>query len=391
MAQTPFQLLSALHFACLADLEAHLWLVDPLLLPLVQPCRESMLFAEVYSVGRNSTTAGARAATGLAGRAASAIRLAFIRSEIARFVQRSQPEVVVIFADNHEVLAAFAREAKSLSDARVVMGEEGVSSMLSYRRQRVSALHGAVRRVARIDNPCGYGVGWSPYVDAVIVSDRSLTHRHFTERREVYEYPLGPFPDAPVERFSQIVALNRMPCPNPERDVFVLGQPWSELGLLGTEEEAIFLRRLDNSEIAGRIQIKPHPFESLAKYSQLRSVHILDPSFRSVPAELLLITWRPRAVLSVFSSAALNYCVRYKRPGILLAGSWLPGDILRKIHLVSQRHSQLGIAHYRGDVADYLARSLDHTVPPSIPATSDRWRSTIARVLGGDSQRQISE
>ena len=384
VAQTPFQLFGALTFACLADVEADLWLVDPVLLPLEERCRELGLFARVEHVATNLSVAGSGATGDIRSRATTAVRSKLIKSQISRYVRSSQPEAVVIFADNHEVLAGFAREAKQSSAARVIMGEEGVSSMFSYRGDRVSAIHGAARRIAGVDNPYGYGVGWSPHVDAVIVSDSSFAHPDFTGSKEVYEYPPGPYPDEPLRVFSNVIGLDGLAAPEPKRDIFVLGQPWFEVGILAAEEERTFLRNLDNSCVAERILLKPHPFDSMEKYAQLRNIHVLDSAFRSVPAEVLLGAWRPKATLSVFSSATLNYCARYDRPGILMAGAWLSSGILEKMQVLSRRHTQLHIADYLDDVGDHLARVLDLANPPSDPADSSRWRSAIAEVLAGD-------
>jgi hypothetical protein len=378
VAQTPFHLFSAVLIRNLCGVDADLWLLDPSLRAYQQRCEDLGVWRNVFYAEINQEVVGALDFK------AKVMRLRRVRSlqrRITAYLERTRPSAVVIFADNHEITAAFARLGKSIAGARIVMVEEGTAVYFSFRSVRAGLFRRWLRRVIRIDNPDGYSVGWSPNVDAIVVSHPELAHADYLQRRELFRFPPGPYPSRAVAEFLRLTELPIETLTG--RDIVLLGQPWVEIGALSVGEESELLKSLDCASLARRVLLKPHPFEPEGKYRFLSNIRVTDEKLRRVPAEIIFEKIRPSVVISVFSSAVVNYCLRYKRPGILLAIAGLPEDVRRFMTEKLPSGATIKIVHNIGELIAAIESALAEGNPaaPEESAPFDAWSRVVRRAL----------
>jgi hypothetical protein len=378
VAQTPFQLFSAILIRLLCGADADLWLLDPSLREYQQRCKDLGVWRNVFYAEINQEAVGAM---DLKARVSRLRRVRSLQKRITAYLAQTRPSAVVIFADNHEITAAFARLGKSIAGARIVMVEEGTAVYFSFRLAQAGLFKRWLRRAIRIDNPDGHGVGWSPNVDAIVVSHPELAHVDYLQKREVFQFPPGPYPSGAVAEFLRLTELPIETLTG--RDIVFLAQPWVEVGALSAGEESELLKSLDCGSLARRVLLKPHPFEPEGKYGSLSNIRVIDEKFRRVPAEIIFEEIRPSVVISMFSSAVVNYCLRYKTAGILLAIAGLPEGVRRFMTEKLPSDATIKIVHNIGELMAAIESALAEGNPaaPEESAPFDAWSRVVRRAL----------
>lgn len=375
VAQTPFQLFSAILIRQMLGTPADLWLLDPALARYQKRCRELAAWHEVFYAEVNTKSPGMRSLPARVGRL---FKVRSLQSRVADYLRRTRPSAVVIFSDNHEITAAFARLGQEVAHARVIMAEEGNATSASFRRFRANWFKRQLRRMLGIDNPEGYSIGWSPHIHALLLSDPGSAHADYLQRREVFQYPSGPYPAKAVEEHLNLLDLDLSPLEG--RDIVYLGGAWDDSV---TIPEMELLQMLDRSALAPRLLLKPHPFDPAGKYSSLKRILVTDGALNSVPAELILGRIQPGVVVSLTSSALINYCQRYRRPGIFVALPALPADVLHVLDHGLPKDEMLRVVRDPSEVVPEIERALAGPKPaPAGAAAADEWRRVIRCALG---------
>ena len=383
VAQTPFQLLSAIQIRLLAGIEADLWLLDPALQGYRQACVDLGVWRKVFYVGIYPEVAGV---SGLKEKVKRRVRIRLARNAIALYLKQVMPDVIVIFSDNHEITAAFARIGKITSGARIVMVEEGTCAYFSFKRVRAGLFKRWARWLVGIDNPDGYTVGWSPNVDALIVSNFKFAHSDYLQAREVFQFPRGPYPAGGIIEFSKLVPLDRIFERCSGRDIVLLGQPWVEAGLLSSEDELKFYTALDDAYFAPRILLKNHPFERKGKYNYFKNIMACDEMASRIPAEVLFERMKPMIVISFFSSAILNYCLRNGTCGIFIALAKLPQEIDRLLCGGILANSRISVVYSVDDLLAKVNSALIENDAVGAVANQplDAWKGLVRSALAID-------
>lgn len=315
VAQTPYQLLSAIMVRQNIDDGCHLWLVDPTLTQYGRACEATGLWDTVNCVDLNARFVGK---TGWRNRVANVFQLRRNRKRVKAFIGQVSPTRVLIFADNHEIPAMIARMAKERANAKVVMMEEGTTVYFSYKRASVPYWKALLRKMLGFENSAAYSIGWSPHIDTLLLTHPKLAHKDYIQNRAVVPMPKGPYPAEAMLEFSRLVNVSFENLVDAEIEVVVIGQPLVECGLVSAEEEVSFLEGLNKSPFADKILIKAHPFEHRSKYDAYENLRVCDDAFSGIPAEVLLDAIKPVLVVSAFSSVSMNYCLRYGVKGIVL-------------------------------------------------------------------------
>ncbi len=375
VAQTPFHLFSAILIRQMLDVPTDLWLLDPTLARYEERCRRLAVWHEVFYAEVNAQSPGMQSLQARMGRL---LKVRALQGRVAAYLRRIRPTVVVIFSDNHEITAAFARLGEEVANARVIMAEEGNATSASFRQFRAGWFKRQFRRMLGIDNPEGYSIGWSPHIHALLLSDPSSAHADYLQQRDVFQYPSGPYPPQAVEEHLNLLDLDFSGLA--ERDIVYLGGAWDESVAVPEME---LLQKLDCSSIGGRILLKPHPFDPQGKYNSLKRILVTDAVLNSVPAELILGRIQPSVVLSLTSSALINYCMRYRCPGIFIALPALPADALQVLKDGLPKDEILRVVQDPVDLIPEIERALaEQRLAPTEALAAEEWRRVIRLALG---------
>lgn len=312
VVQTPFQFFIAIHIAELSSVPCDLFVIDRGLLSYVDKSRNLKLFNNISYIERN---VGNIWTTKLLDRLIRLKKVWFSQKKIKQYLKEENPRTICIFSDNNELTAAFSTFGKKYTNANIVLIEEGTTVYFSPFRVQTSWLKGLFRSLLGIQNPNGYLIGWSPNIDTLLVSFPEKIHPEFSQNRKVLKWPIGPFPESVFQRFSTFINMKTLPLEEYVRLIY-LGQPFQELGILSKEDEERFLEILDSHSIANKIWVKPHPFDSEDKYDLCKNLKLFNGELKNTPAEVLFYFLKPEIVISYFSSAGLNYCIREGKPAI---------------------------------------------------------------------------
>ncbi|AZN65672.1 hypothetical protein CFH90_17265 [Acinetobacter johnsonii] len=380
-AQTPYQFFSAILIGKkLIDTGAKvsLILVDPALERFYSSCLESNLFESVKYFQINNKEVNADG-NNLSNKLKNFIKLRSIKKVINKFLIDSNFKSIVVFSDNHEIMAHLLYAGKKIINARTLMAEEGTAVFFSYKRSSLDTFKSAIRRFLGFSNYRGYSIGWSPYIDSIIVSLPELVHEDYKQDRNIYTYPDGIYPQDVINLFGRLSELGNDLLNKDSPEIFYLGQPWVESGLWNKETEQNLLSCFENSRYADKICIKPHPFENSKKYSGLKRVSLINGVLNEVPAEILFFNMKPQLVISVFSSAVINYCLRYKQKGILMVFKDSPVDLNDFIIKNFQNNKYITVVYSIDELNDVLNNSEipeKSRVSQSLQASRD-WEGTI--------------
>lgn len=327
-AQTPYQFFCAVLISKkLIDTGStvSLLLIDPSLKKYYHTCLQSNIFDDLKYVEINDKYVSAKPRN-LLTKMKRLSRLKLIKSDIDGFLLKSKFSSIVVFSDNHDITSYLLQAAKININAKTLLAEEGTAVFFSYRRYELGLVKATIRQALGFSNYRGYSIGWSPYIDSIIVSLPNIINEDYKQERHVYSYPSGPIPTDVIDLFGRLSELDKTPIDSITQDVFFLGQPWTDLGMWSHASEKKILHYLDKSALANRICIKPHPFEDKSKYRNLKNVSVIDNLLLDIPAEVLFYRLKPRIVISVFSSAVLNYCLRYRQKGVFMVFDEFPNN-----------------------------------------------------------------
>tara|TARA_R100000935_G_scaffold19518_1_gene37506 strand:+ start:17332 stop:18531 length:1200 start_codon:yes stop_codon:yes gene_type:complete len=320
-AQTPYQFFSAVLITSLlidSGSKVSLLLIDPALKQFYFRCKDSSIFEKVQYVEINKREVSLRS-NKLTNKIKRLLKLKKIEKDIKNNLIDCNFSNVIVFSDNHDITAYLLYAAKKFINAKTTMAEEGTTVFFSYKRLKLGIIKSYARKIIGFSNYRGYSIGWSPYIDTIIVSLPSLVHDDYKQDRTVYSYPNGEIPNKVISLFSKLSGLGEYPIDTIAEDIVFLGQPFTELGMWDKSTEEKLLDCLDNSKVSNRICIKPHPFETAEKYKYLNNISLMDGYLFNFPAEAIFFRLKPKLIISVFSSALINYCLRYKRMGIFMA------------------------------------------------------------------------
>lgn len=380
VVQTPFQLYLALAFKRYWSGNADLWLIDPALRQFSENADLRSSWGEVCYEQVNEKVTGRRRSVSLAFR--RLLSLKSVRRRIEKYLKRRKPAYVFLFADNHEVLASFARIAKQRNGARVIMIEEGTAVLFSFKRTEAPFVKKIARYLLGVDNWKGYQIGWSPYIDDIIVSSAALAHKDYLGNRRVLEFPRGPFPPVASE-FLEFGAIAVPEFHFDHRDILWLGQPWVEAGEIGIEKENELLRKLSQDDIVRRVIVKAHPFEDKIKYRAFPEIDVLSDKYDSVPAEVLCETSRPMCVVSVFSSTAVNYCVRAGVQSALIMIPEMPAEIRAVAKAIAANWPSIRLFEKADNLLLYLHALGEKRAADSVHVDAAGWKMLVSRIVSG--------
>lgn len=378
VVQTPFQLYSALAIRIFYKGPADLWLVDPALRSFLERAKQSNAWNHVHYVEVNEKSANSKRS---GWRAFSRIVLVkYTQHVIRRYLKARRPSSIIIFGDNHEILACFARLSKTLIAAQVVMVEEGASVYFSFARSSAPWLRRVFRRLVGIDNPKGFQIGWCPHIDTVVVSRKDLAHPDYLQRREVIEFPRGPFP--PVEQeLLALAGLKNHHDLQKEIDILWLGQPWTEVGVLQEADESEMLGRLNDDSVSSRLSVKVHPFERREKYDRYPNLNVLSRELDTIPAEIICQIKQPSCIVSMFSSTSINYCARVNLQSALIILPGMPMDVRLLAKRLSDELSVISVYDNVEDVLNFLrAMRPSHEQSRYTTVDVNGWRGLVERL-----------
>lgn len=231
------------------------------------------------------------------------------------------PRALITFIDHHPVNATLLETYRRITEAGcIILVEEGIAPYVAERSISSTAridrrLRTMLKKLLHYGNPEGKGVGRATRPNISIVSNRSAVSPGYAPGAQVIEWPQGPFPEVATDAFMRSLGfevdelLARF-----SGSGMLLGQPLAEDGLLTHEEERKYINLVGAAvkETGQAILVKPHPREHKEKVRIYQDAG-LSPCWdlASVPAEIVLAAVRPKFVISVCSSAALNYTFRY--------------------------------------------------------------------------------
>ncbi|WP_148255176.1 polysialyltransferase family glycosyltransferase [Aidingimonas lacisalsi] len=382
VAQTPFQYLSAILIRQASGMKCDLWLIDPSLKDYVDGCRNSELWERVEYLEVNKLAVGKYKLTDKIKRR---YKIMAAIKRIKRYLMNTRPSAIVIFSDNHELTAGFARLGKIVSSSHVVMAEDGAAVYLSFKRTQTILWKRIFAQLINADNPNGYSIGWSPYIDSLLVSNPEVVHQDYVRDRKVFPYPAGPYPRSVMTEFIDMLNINLEEYIEYDRDIVLLGQPWAELGRMDSNQERKMLQSLGDSKFSSRILIKPHPFESINKYYGLGNIKVCSDELNRVPAEVVFELLHPSIVISIFSSAVFNYCLRNCKLGILLAFSSLPQEVTQFMKGKLSSYHAITIVKDERELYEAIERisqeSANCDCNSLVEANDDSWRSMVREAL----------
>jgi hypothetical protein len=162
----------------------------------------------------------------------------------------------------------------------------------------------------------------------------------------------------------------------PTVDLVYLGSPMQEEGWMLASEEHALIRSVTNT---GTVWIKPHHFDSLNKYS----VHpgcVLPQHLWNIPAEVLFHFLKPKAAVSVFSSAGINYASRYARTAIFIVPASIPQEIIPLIELHASKNPHVYVVRTADQLSSAIAEALSKEYT-ELTADEQNWKDTVHSII----------
>ena len=381
VAQTPFQLFGSLLIARFAQIPCDLWLIDHTLANYLKPCRDSGIWRDVYYAEKSGGDLWGNTMSSRLKRARAFFQS---RKKIKEYLRNNSPRTIFIFSDNHELTAYFAQYRKSHPETDVVLVEEGTTVYFAPDRIRTSRWKGICRYILGIPNPWGYNIGWSPQINKLLLSDPDKAHPKYLKDRLCVKWPEGPFPESAINDFISLMGgIKGIPAAE-EVDIIYIGTPLSESGIVTLEEELNLVDSFVTRTDSETTWIKPHPFDTPGKYVFCDGARTFDKELNNVPAEILFHLLRPRLVMaSYFSSAVLNYCMRYGKGAIFYLPPTAPPSLKA---ILDQHFSDLPIFRMINDLSEVPAALHDLLGADSqrqftSEECTTEWQHTVARML----------
>ena len=378
VAQTPFQLFNAILIAELSLVRCDLWLIDKGLLPYLDNIRNLKFFNEIFYTERNIDNLWS---TTVIDRFTRLKKILLSQKKIKYYLKEKNPTIICIFSDNIELTASFSTFGKKYTKAKIVLIEEGTTVYFSPFRVHAPHWKGIVRSLLGIQNPNGYSIGWSTGIDTLLVSYIDKIHPELSQNREVIQWPDGPFPESTFQKFSTLMNMETLPCSADVRLIYI-GQPFQESGLLTKEDEERFLEAMNNHYMANKIWIKTHPFDSEDKYNFCKNLKLFNRGLKDTPVEVLFHFLKPEIVISYFSSAGLNYCIREGKPAIF----YLPETTAPSFREILKEKFNDISTMYIVDNLEEIPKAIDTLLNKKIGAMNiqqpiNQWQKTVNSIL----------
>lgn len=373
VAQTPYQLLSCMVLAMYSDADCHLWLVDGIMERFIAPSIDSSVWAAVRFVEKSGANPWEK---GVSAKFRKYSKLRQSMDYIREQLSHDRPDVIAIGSDNHELTAYFAQLARA-AGSKVVLFEEGSTVHQSPYRRRASFSKGLFRSALGVPNPSGYSIGWSPSIDLVVVSDSRKAHPEYLQGRHVINWPKGPYPADVMARFLSTFGRCEPADLQRQADIVYLGSPMQEEGWMQPSEESALIESVTST---GYTWIKPHHFDSPLKYDSYKSARIVPDHLRSLPAEVLFHFTKPKAAVSVFSSAGINYATRYGRSAIFILPQGIPREIVPIIDCYAAEYPQIRRASTHTELSHAVAAAIAEPERER-PAAELEWRNVVRTIV----------
>ncbi|MBO8157760.1 MAG: hypothetical protein H0Z32_15135 [Bacillaceae bacterium] len=234
-----------------------------------------------------------------------------------KYILDKKPHILVSFIDHHFFNAKFIDiYKKQINKGKYILVEEGIAPYIKANyHKKTGFLKQGIKKLIGVGNIKNLSQGrvFSPNV--ALVSDMRSLSKGYAMGAKLIEMPKGPFPLSITNEFNQLIESDqKILMLNTVRNSFLfLSQPLSEDKLFTFEEEKQFIRELGKiiKTYDLKIFVKLHPRDSKKKekiYNDAGFFCLKDLS--DVPIETLFSIGVPKAVLTYFSSAAVNYNIR---------------------------------------------------------------------------------
>lgn len=230
------------------------------------------------------------------------------------------PDVLITFIDHHPINASIIETyRRKLKNNKIILVEEGISTYINvtskYDNNKIfHKVKGKLKKILGYGNPEGKHVGQVCNPDVCIVSDVSLVRPGYGEGARFIEWPKGPFPQNLTKEFCNIIGLKNAFNLDYKVSGILLGQPLSEDKLITWEKEKKIIQMIGEitKESGQPIMVKPHPRENKAKLNTyMDNGLVCNWELAHIPIEVLFSFYRPKFIISYFSSAAINYVIRF--------------------------------------------------------------------------------
>jgi len=261
--------------------------------------------------------------------------LRIARKQAKAYFKKNKVDYLFVFVDNDAINSLFIQFFnKKNFNGKLILVEEGTSAYINpeYFSQKKwkKSIKSVLKKLFRFPNPEDNPVGENSQPDYCIVSKIDSLKDNFARGAQYIEWPSGLFPRDITLNFiyEYIHELDSEEDLLYQKPLLFITQPLSEDGVISITQEIEYVKIVKKiAEIEGKpVLVKPHPREKKEKIKLYRNFGftVLD-KFKDVPAELLLMIYEPNLVVSVFSSAAINYALRNN--GKVL---WLERMIVKK-------------------------------------------------------------
>ena len=244
-----------------------------------------------------------------------------LANKIARaYFNNNKVDFLFVFADNDAINTYYIRHFRTSNpNGKLVLVEEGIAAYTKpvfLKRGWKYFVKKTIKSLIGFPNPDNKPLGENSRPDFCIVSSIDSLKKEFGRGAQYIEWPRGPFP---IE-----ISLEFMHCYLQELDdytdiflyqqpLLLLTQPLSEDGLITVTQEYEYLRIVKRlaERIGKKIIIKPHPREKYEKINYYRDLgfEVLE-KLKNIPVEIMLMLYQPKVVITVISSAAINYAMR---------------------------------------------------------------------------------
>jgi Alpha-2,8-polysialyltransferase (POLYST) len=236
-----------------------------------------------------------------------------------KYFKNKNIDCLFIFVDQHPVNAILIDEYKRMNKGKIVFVEEGVApynKIIEHDPLKIKIkkiIKYPFKKILKWGNPLGKNIGTYAKTDIALMSNPKLVTSSFAKNADFYSLPQGSFPDILVKNFLRMINLDIKK--QIITDSLFLSQPLSEAGIIKKEMEYLFLKNLINifKNNGQKLFFKPHPRDSEDKIKYMNDIGFICLSIdQDLPVEILFHYYKLRLILTVNSSGALNYSMRYK-------------------------------------------------------------------------------
>lgn len=219
-----------------------------------------------------------------------------------------------------------------INQSKLLMIEEGIGpynplnvKKVNFKRKIKQFIMKSLKYPNATQKPFGQVI--TPNI--ALVSEKDYVYSEFAKEAIILNLPKGPFINIYIEEILEILEVNDKELQEFKRKMLFLSQPLEEAGYGKDEKFIIELVKLMKKNIIEMV-VKLHPAENEKRvlfYESLGCKVLKKQSH--LPVDLLFSILQPKAVLTVMSSAALNYSLRENGKVIWLENIFLNSNTSR--------------------------------------------------------------